>query len=217
MKSFPALIGALSVLVLASACGTSMPRRDKNPELARRDGYFTSRENATARGGVSNYVPQYCSQGGWGLPADCGAAPATTAAIPAVAQKVARIADRVATTAAAPAAAKPALLKVYFESGKSTLAKSELAKVQNWASSFAESSPNAAASRSLELRGFADSSGNVSKNQSLSQARAEQTAAVLRKAGLNAKVTGLQGMGAVSQSASGAQAREARRVEIVLE
>lgn len=202
------LVSLATVMTAMSGCGTALPQRDRNPELARTRGYFVSADEAKARGGVARYVPQYCSQGGWGLPASCGSeipSPKTASA------PVAR--DSVVASAAAPAPAQPALIKVYFDSGKATLSGAEARRLRQWADSYRK---NAGAS-SLQIQGFADSRGNADRNAALSARRAEATASALRAAGLNAKASTINGMGEVAESDSASLAREARRVELVLQ
>ncbi len=198
---------ALLSLIAFAGCSTSLPQKDRNPNLAKAHGYYVSADEAKARGGVGNFVPMICPDGGWGAPAaDCTApAPAPEPALHAM--KKVSAPER---PAAAPEALKPALLKVYFAIGKTTLDASETKKLEAWAKSFKERDGE------LMLRGFADPKGNAAANQKLSALRAEAVSQALLRNGIKAKKSEAAGLGAVEGATSAAAAKEARRVEIFL-
>ncbi|CAN7174243.1 cytochrome c oxidase subunit II [Caballeronia sp. LjRoot34] len=113
-------------------------------------------------------------------------------------------ASAAASDASAPAAALPA--SVYFETGKDALPADAASAVQA-AADYAKAHPDA----KLTLSGFTDATGSAAKNAELAKTRAQAVRDALKAAGVAEDRIILKKPETIT---GGADAREARRVEI---
>lgn len=99
---------------------------------------------------------------------------------------------------------------IEFSSAQAAVSRDDQRKLERVAKALEE---NKDLFDKVEVRGYADSSGSAAINQRISQQRAEQVSAVLKRAGLNSSDVVASGKGAVASGSS--IAAEDRRAEIV--
>ena len=205
----------IAVVMLVAGCAHSLPQQDLQPEVAKDVGYLVSYDDAKSRGGMASYVPQICSEGGWGAPADdCNGKkmmePVAEMETPAMAP-VEEVAPGV--MAAAKAAATPRL-EVYFDSGRSIIGSSEKSRIRTWVNAHKMAGKEL---KKLSIRGFADSRGNADFNKKLSEKRAREVALELMTYEIEAQESLNAGLGALPGTESAEVAKTARRVEVSVE
>jgi cytochrome c oxidase subunit 2 len=131
-------------------------------------------------------------------------AAASGAAAGSDAASAAPAASAAASDASAPAASLPA--SVYFETGKDALPADAASAIQT-AADYAKAHPDA----KLTLSGFTDATGSAAKNAELAKTRAQAVRDALKAAGVAEDRIILKKPETIT---GGADAREARRVEI---
>jgi len=146
----------LAAAAFLPACA-GVPVLDRHSDMASREGYFLSGDDAQARGGVGNYAPRGCADA-WGKPEDCPAPIAVT-------------------TWTDPAT--DGVLMVHFNTLSSRLSESDRQAIRDWARSY----PNEGLGRHIQvwISGYADSRGPAGENLNLSQSRADAVSAEIKR------------------------------------
>jgi cytochrome c oxidase subunit 2 len=153
---------------------------------------------ADARNGKMPEGGDHLAAAGAAAGSDAAASAAPAASAPA------QTAALAASDSAAQSAALPA--SVYFETGKSILPADAASAVQT-AADYAKAHPDA----KLTLSGFTDATGSATKNGELAKTRAQAVRDALKAAGVAEDRIILKKPETIT---GGADAREARRVEI---
>ena len=159
---------------------------------------------ADARNGKMPEGGDHLAAAGAAAPAAGSDAAASAAPAASAASAPAETAAPAASDGAAQSAALPA--SVYFETGKSALPADAASAVQA-AAAYAKAHPDA----KLTLSGFTDATGSATKNADLAKTRAQAVRDALKAAGVAEDRIILKKPETIT---GGADAREARRVEI---
>lgn len=227
--------GLVSLIFSAAfmiSCGHGLPMRDTRPEEAKHDGYFVDSTRAENRGGLLNYVPMRCSNGGWGHPTPCtskaaAAAPAAPVAVAQVSDEdgdgVADHLDQCKGTArgvsvnafgCVEGSKTEIKLQVQFKSGSAEVAKASAADLDRIATVMKKDEDV-----KIRVEGHTDSIGNGDTNQKLSEARANAVKELLIQRGVKADQLTSQGYGSsrpVADNKTAPGRQQNRRVVAVL-
>lgn len=203
------LWGALGVTAAAlSACST-LPDRDRSPELAQEDGYFVSADEAHERGGVGNYVAR--DRQDRAEPKSEEQSSAEQSVNEEMGQETAQADPAPVPLEEAPTEL-PQQAEIYFDSNQASLSAETEETLRNMTQGWDPGSN----SRFI-IQGFADRPGSDSYNEEISRSRAEAVRDYLVSQGVNRDRIELRAFG--EEQAEGGSEEESnpadRRVQIL--